>query len=467
MDRPLTLLLATLVFCAAQLGAQATSPTQDLTFQVSTAQPWTDTGLDLQSGDVLEVSAGAAVSSVPDRHAVPGAPACDPKGVTGTVAQTQDLPLPTAAAGALIARLHAQGAAPLLVGASTELRIEEPSHLLLGMNVSGSVPCQGGITVKVHRSPAGSTVTGMAPVASPAPENLASSANTTSGQSNPTASSSSSATGTADSQTKTRGEQLKSQLATAAQVFMSGQLGIGKPESTANPTSPNGASTGNTAVNTSSAGASTAAVPLKVSDAPLDADLRKSLDSLPRRVNDQYQNLGDMVNFVIVGNQKDVQAALDAATWHVADTDNQKAVINAIMETYEKKDYLAMPMSTLYLFGRKQDFGYEMAEPIAMVASRHHFRMWKAPFTWKGREVWVGAGTHDIGFAKDKRNGSVTHKIDPAVDGERDNIGGSLQKVNKGKTLSYYLPPNPVQDAKNATGDGYRSDGRLLVVFLQ
>ena len=209
------------------------------------------------------------------------------------------------------------------------------------------------------------------------------------------------------------------------------------------------------------------AASLKVSDAPLDADLRKSIDSLPRRVNDQFQNLGDMVNFVIVGSQKDVQAALDAATWHVADTDNRKAVLNAIMETYDSKDYLAMPMSTLYLFGRKQDFGYEMAEPIAMVASRHHFRIWKAPFTWKGQEVWVGAGTHDIGFAKDKRNNSVTHKIDPAVDGERDNIGSSLQKANKTKTLSYYLPPNPVQDAKNATGDGYHSDGRLLVIFLQ
>jgi len=199
----------------------------------------------------------------------------------------------------------------------------------------------------------------------------------------------------------------------------------------------------------------------------LDPDLRKQLDGLPRRVNDQFNNLGDMVNFVIIGSAKDVQAALEAADWHVADTDNRKAVINAVMQTYDSKDYLAMPMSTLFLFGRKQDFGYEMAEPIAMVASRHHFRIWKAPFEWKGNTVWVGAGTHDIGFAKDKRNNSVTHKIDPAVDGERENIGSSLQKANKGKTFSYYLPPNPVQDAKNATGDGYHSDGRLLIIFLQ
>jgi hypothetical protein len=423
MARQSTLLLVILLFCVSEIVGQVSTTARDISVQVSTSQPWTDSGLDLQSGDVLEIS--ATVSSSQEARA--GLPACDLKGVTGTSTRTADLPLSSAPAGALIARLHAHGAAPLLVGASREFHIAEPAHLMLGMNVSGTPPCQGELAVKVHVVPAGS-----------------------------------SGTSATDSQ-KTRGEQLKSQLSTAAQVFMSGQFGMGKSDSgTSNATSSDSSSGGD-----ASAAAPPLKISLKISDTPLDAQLRKSLDSLPRRVNDQFQNLGDMVNFVIVGSQKDVQAALDAATWHVADTNNQGAVLNAITQTYDKKDYLAMPMSTLYLFGRRQDFGYEMAEPIAMVASRHHFRIWKAPFTWDGHEVWVGAGTHDIGFAKDKRNNSVTHKIDPAVDGERDNIGSSLQKANKAKTLSYYLPPDPVQDAKNATGDGYHSDGKLLVVFLQ
>jgi len=169
----------------------------------------------------------------------------------------------------------------------------------------------------------------------------------------------------------------------------------------------------------------------------------------------------------LIGSESQVKSALDAANWHPADTSDTGAVLAALTSVYEKKDYLAMPMSTLYLFGRPQDYGYEMAEPIAMVASRHHFRLWKAPFTWNGQSVWVGAGTHDIGFAKDKRNGNVTHKIDPAVDGERTNIGQSLEQSGKVKIAAYYSPPNPVQDAKNATGDGYHSDGRILVMFLQ
>lgn len=402
MSKHSILWIVCFAICSVFASAQS-SDTQELTFQVSPASPWTDTGLDLKPGDAVKISAAASSAGT-----------CDPNGITGA-AQDSGLPLPTAAAGALIAKLHSQGAVPILIGASNELKIDGSSHLFLGMNVAGTSPCQGGFSVKVQRVPG---------------------------------------SGAASNASQTRGQQLKSQLSNAAQVFMSGQFGLGKSES--NAVSSNGSST-----------AAPAPISLKISDTALDLDLRKDLDGLPRRVNDQLNNLGDMVNFVIVGSQKQLQAALDAATWHTADTDNRKAVLNALMETYDSKDYLAMPMSTLYLFNRQQDFGYEMADPIAMVASRHHFRIWKAPFTWNGQEVWVGAGTHDIGFAKDKRNNSVTHKIDPAVDGERENIGNSLQKADKVKSLMYYLPPNPVQDAKNATGDGYHSDGRLLVIFLQ
>jgi LssY C-terminus len=393
--------------------------------------------MDLQSGDTVEVSA----SSVPDSLTPQGVPVCDPKGDGSNVAQPTDLPLPSAPTGALIARLHGQGSTPVLLSASGTLRMDEPSHLFLGINVGATPPCHGNFAVKVRKVSGPSAAKSGSSIFSSLTKALESESGTSSSQTPATA------TGSTDTSEKSRGQELKSQLGTAAQVFMAGQFGEGGSGS--------------------NAATSTSAPVLKVSSATLDGDLRKGIDSFPRRVNDQFKNLGDMVNFVIVGNEKDVQAALDAANWHVADTSDEKAVLSAVMETYEKKDYLQMPMSTLYLFGRRQDFGYEQAEPIAMVASRHHFRIWKTAFTWKGSEVWVGAGTHDIGFAKDQRNGSVTHKIDPAVDGERDNIGSSLQKSGKAKTLTYYLPANPVQDAKNATGDGYHSDGRLLVILLQ
>jgi hypothetical protein len=322
-----------------------------------------------------------------------------------------DLTLPNAAPGALIAKVGTDDATSFLVGAKKTWTSGHPGRLYLGMNQADKAPCKGKLTVEL-------------------------------------------------SVTKgSYGQAMKSKAESAAAAWLEGQFGI-DPANT-------GVGSNATGSGQTSAAGTPYTKPSKVSNDPLDADLRKELDALPRRVNDEAKNLGDMVNFVIVGSDKQLKNTLTAANWHVADTSNTNAIVAAIEQTMEKQDYLTMPMSTLYLYNRPQDFGYEQAEPITMVASRHHFRIWKAPFTYKGQTVWVGAGTHDIAFEKDQRNGSVTHKIDPAVDGERDNIGGTLQQTGRVKELNYYLPPNPVQSAKNATGGEYHSDGRLLVMFLQ
>ena len=249
---------------------------------------------------------------------------------------------------------------------------------------------------------------------------------------------------------------------TAAQTWLSGQLGTGTATESATATS-SSATPGAAATPTNA----TAGEALSVSTAPLDSKLRGDIDTLPRRVSDQFKNQGDMVNFILVGSQKKLQEALTAADWHLADRDVNKSIVQAAIETYQKQAYLTMPMSDLYLFGRVQDFGYEQAEAYAVVASRHHFRIWKTSFKWDGEDVWAGAGTHDIGFEKDQRNGKVTHKIDPAVDGERDHIASTLQQAGQVKSLTYYLPPEPVQDARNATGGGYHSDGRIIVIVLK
>ena len=125
-----------LMLSAAQAVAQSGDIEQ--VFEVSATQTWTDTGIDLKAGDSVKISATATPVS--------GAQACDPKGEGPASA---DLPLSSAAAGALIAKLHA-ASTPVLVGASGDLHIIEASHLFLGINASGTPPCQGGFSVKVE-----------------------------------------------------------------------------------------------------------------------------------------------------------------------------------------------------------------------------------------------------------------------------------------------------------------------------
>ena len=193
---------------------------------------------------------------------------------------------------------------------------------------------------------------------------------------------------------------------------------------------------------------------------------QQMLDSLPGRVTDALGNLGDRVNFVVIGSQERLEKALTDAGWVVVDKTRQAAILHGLITSLSKEGYVTMPMSPLMLFGRVQDFGYAQADPLTVVQSRHHFRIWKAPFTAGGEAVWVGAGTHDIGFDRDSRSNGITHKIDPATDGERDYIGQGLEDTGMAVKEEYMTATNPVKDARTATGSGFTSDGRTLVIYL-
>jgi hypothetical protein len=187
---------------------------------------------------------------------------------------------------------------------------------------------------------------------------------------------------------------------------------------------------------------------------------------IPRRVADKAGNPGDIVNFLILGAEDAMQKVFTAAGWVKVDVDVRDSVLHGILESISKESYLTMPMSPLYLFDRIQDYGWAHAEPIKVVASRNHLRVWKAPFEIEGRTVWVGAATHDIGFERDERNDGITHKIDPDVDLERDYVEKTLSSTGLIAEVAHILPSDAVKEAKTATGGSFHSDGRVLILKL-
>jgi hypothetical protein len=191
------------------------------------------------------------------------------------------------------------------------------------------------------------------------------------------------------------------------------------------------------------------------------------LDKIPRRVSDPAKNPGDMVNVLIVGTQDQVVQVFSAAGWVQVDKTVRSTAMNAIMQSLEKKDYLTMPMSVLYLFDRAQDYGFAHAEPVRVAMSRNHLRVWKSPYEVEGRPLWCVAATHDIGFERDQRNNGVTHKIDPAIDGEREYVNGTLSGTGLVVQRDHVTPPNALITAKTATGGEFHSDGRILVLVLK
>jgi hypothetical protein len=191
------------------------------------------------------------------------------------------------------------------------------------------------------------------------------------------------------------------------------------------------------------------------------------LSKIPRRVSDPANNPGDMVNVLIVGTQDQVVQVFTNGGWVQVDKTVRNTAMNAVFESFEKKDYLTMPMSVLYLFNRAQDYGFAHAEPVRVAMSRNHLRVWKSPYEVDGRPLWCVAATHDIGFERDQRNNGVTHKIDPAIDGEREYVNGTLSGTGLVVQRDHVTPADALTTAKTATGGEFHSDGRILVLVLK
>jgi hypothetical protein len=187
---------------------------------------------------------------------------------------------------------------------------------------------------------------------------------------------------------------------------------------------------------------------------------------VPRRVADKNDNPGDMINFLLIGSDDAMQKVFTSAGWVKVDADVRGTVLHGIIESISKESYLTMPMSPLYLFGRPQDYGWAHAEPIKVVASRNHLRIWKAPFEVDGQALWIGAATHDVGFDRDQRNDGITHKIDPDIDLEREYVEKTLSATGLVAEVAHALPANALKEAKTATGGSFHSDGRVLILKL-
>ncbi len=367
------LIVAVLVlpfWCAHSLWAApvaaaqaATAKSADVT--VTGDKPWIDTGMDVNTGDKLHITAKGTV----DFKDKPGV---DPNGAQRGWADTlRALSVPSAGRGALVGQIgNDRAATPFLVGTDGTITSPTTGHLYLGVNQDQfSKPTGGKFEVHIDRTPA--------------------------------------------------------------------------PAAAANP--------------------------VNYDFKPLFAILDKHL---PYRVTDQAApggNEGDLVNFVLVGDEKQVTNAFKAAGWVLPDKTNQDAVVSALIATLQKQAYVTVPMSTLYLFGRGQDFGYARAEAVKVIGERDHFRIWQTPFKGpKGETLWAGAGTHDIGIEKDQRKeNAVTHKIDPAVDGERDFIAATLQQAGMVQATNYMDRPKQIKDTKTATGGEIKTDGRTLVIVLK
>ena len=155
---------------------------------------------------------------------------------------------------------------------------------------------------------------------------------------------------------------------------------------------------------------------------------------------------GDPVNLVLFGEFSKLRAAFLAAGWTEAQPLNLTSSWRMVVAFVLNRSYPAAPFSTLFLFGRSQDVGFQKAIDMSP-RKRHHVRFWALglersdeplnnPEFWLNADrppigepaLWVGAGTRDTGLSFTKFTFQFTHATAADVNAERDFIVSDLKR---------------------------------------
>jgi hypothetical protein len=200
----------------------------------------------------------------------------------------------------------------------------------------------------------------------------------------------------------------------------------------------------------------------------------------------------DPVNIAVLAHsKKDFVRAMQKAGWNLADNGS---VANNLREGWAllfNQPYPTAPFSNLYLFGRKQDLGFQI--PVGhSPRNRHHVRFWRVddrnnptrpqttndhqafwrtllkPFLRRKYSLWVGAAIYDSGpVAIRWRNGQITHQVHPDANSERDYIIESLKGAKMLRSLSDIQAGQPYRGRGQTLGVTVISDGFVKLCELK
>ncbi len=174
---------------------------------------------------------------------------------------------------------------------------------------------------------------------------------------------------------------------------------------------------------------------------------------------------GDPLNIQLVGNEEDVIRAMVAAGWFPADPLTFRSSVRIVVDTVFRKPDDDATVSSLFLYGRKEDLAFEKPAGDSP-KERHHVRFWRSDHLVDGRPAWLGSAAYDKGVELSRTTGEVTHHISPEVDLERHLLLADLTKGTSDITSTWIDGYHSELQGKNGGGDPWRTDGRLAVAVL-
>jgi hypothetical protein len=188
-----------------------------------------------------------------------------------------------------------------------------------------------------------------------------------------------------------------------------------------------------------------------------------SLEDLPGITYTADGIPGDPINVALIGTKAELIHLMLAAKWYPADPLSLKSCLEIAEASVLKRPYDDAPVSSLYLFGRKEDLAFE--QPVGdSPRHRHHVRFWQTDkVDPDGRPVWVGSAVYDERVGLSRTTGQVTHVTAADVDAERDYLFRCLEQTGDLAETYVVKDFHKTREGRNGGGDPWRTDGNLYV----
>jgi hypothetical protein len=206
----------------------------------------------------------------------------------------------------------------------------------------------------------------------------------------------------------------------------------------------------------------------RIADIEDEEELHRALENVPcctQKKNGSGRN--DPINFILIGDTDDIFPALIYRGWDVTEPITFSSGLRAFKSFFSGARYRTSPMSSLFFYKRHQDIGLQKAR--STIHERNHLRLWLSPMKYRGKDIWIGAVSRDIGSYFTWRTWwGTAHAIDPDIDEAREYLmqdlvfSQAVSKVGYVDGVGIATQDNP---HRNFMNQPYWTDGKR-VVFL-
>ena len=194
-------------------------------------------------------------------------------------------------------------------------------------------------------------------------------------------------------------------------------------------------------------------------------ELAEDLAGLPERTFTPKGKEADVVNFVFSGSDAQIEQAFTAAGWRQSDRVSRRSVRHSLYAFLIKDGYPTAPMSPQLLENRAPELAFE--KTFDSYEKRDHLRIWSLPPGHDGEPLWAGAAVRETGATLSLTHKGFMHHVSPSLLDEQHIVVRDLQAVDCVDSVGAIARPEMGHVILNATGEIFRTDGTLTVVYLK